>query len=459
MRLVRMVFCVLLVSRAAPAAECAFVATSGIDAVTVVDALRGEVTGHLPAGTMPTAVAVTADGQRAYVVNTEARTVSVLDLATRRSLATIPVGAFPNAIALHPDGQRAYVVERYENRLAVIDTATNAVVRHVSTSGVLPGGIAITRDGRRGFVANSDSESVGILDLTADRPLGSLLVGKLPFDVALTPDDAFLYVGNAEAGSVSVVRTDDPGVVATIPVGGFPIGIAVHPSGSFAYVANAPVGDVTVIDDATHTVLTTIPVAQESSPTELASIAMLADGSAALATDYVFGNLYALDTRAHAVRGFTSLRSNMTAPERVVVARLAGRCPISPDPLLTAAIDASAATIPLERADLLPFAGTLRIDDELLAYEGAFRRESVLNAARGARGTIAAEHLPGTPCHLVGRPGDASCDGPTTAADVTALITQIPAGDPAPCGGDLQYDGTVDAADLPPLLTAIFAVL
>ena len=46
-------------------------------------------------GTGPLGVAITPDGKRAYVTNSDSGDVSVIDTATNMVVATIPVGTLP----------------------------------------------------------------------------------------------------------------------------------------------------------------------------------------------------------------------------------------------------------------------------------------------------------------------------------------------------------------------------
>jgi YVTN family beta-propeller protein len=90
----------------------------------------------------------------AYVTNrTSAGTVSVIDTATNTVVATVGVGSFPLSVAVTPNGQRAYVTNQSSNNVSVIDTATNAVVATVPV-GLAPKGVAITPDGKLAYVAN-----------------------------------------------------------------------------------------------------------------------------------------------------------------------------------------------------------------------------------------------------------------------------------------------------------------
>ena len=54
-------------------------------------------------------MAVTPDGTRAYVTDSNDDTVSVINTATNTVIATIPVGTSPGDVAVNPDGTRVYV--------------------------------------------------------------------------------------------------------------------------------------------------------------------------------------------------------------------------------------------------------------------------------------------------------------------------------------------------------------
>jgi YVTN family beta-propeller protein len=445
-----------LAASAAAAAECAFVAMGAIDAVSVFDLERQRVTGMLPVGQRPVAVAVARDGLTVWVANTDANTVSIVDLDTRRVVATVPVGQFPTDIKAHPDGVRFYVADRRSDRLSVIDGPTRTVTGTISTQGSGPSDIEITRDGTRAYVANSFSNRVTAIDLVNARALGGVQVGEIPFDVALSPDETRAYSANVESGSVSVIRLADLAVVDTISVGGNPIGVAALAGRSIVYAANGPLGQVSVIDAEANEVLTTILVSEPPFTAELAGITLSIDGTRAFTPDFLLGNLFEIDTATHEVASFTSVGGAGANPERVTLAEVAGPCPVSPVPLLTAGVAASDVVVPLERPDLLPVAGTLLVEGELLTYDGRRLREAVIGVTRGVEGTQAAPHAAGAPAELVGQHGDANCDGRISAADVTGLIERIPAGDPGACGADVVRDGFVTPADLPVLVTVLF---
>jgi len=68
--------------------------------------------------------------------------------------ATVKVGFDPYGVAVTPDGKKAYVANSNDNNVSVIDTTTNNITSTVIV-GPHPFGVAITPDGKMVYVANS----------------------------------------------------------------------------------------------------------------------------------------------------------------------------------------------------------------------------------------------------------------------------------------------------------------
>lgn len=447
--------CLFLAARAI-AVECALVATSGFDAVTVVDLASGDVTARIPTAEYTVSVVVGADGRTAYAANAEDNSVSVIDLAPGIVTATISVGASPLAIAPHPDGQRLHVVERNAGRISVVDLTRGAVVGAIVTGGT-PTGIAATRDGRLAYVAEFFSSRVAVLDLDQERLITWIAAGEQPFDLALSPDEKTLYVANVTSADVTVIDTAARRRVTSIPVGGFPSGVAFHPSRAFAYVSDAPEGGVTVIDTERNVVETSFRF-HEGFTLNASAVAMTPDGATALVPDFVYGNLYFIDTATHTVRNFFPLGSSSAGPQRLAVASLATRCPRPPMPRLAADLTPVGTEMKVDRLDALPISGTVRIDGEVITFRSQdLTAHTVRELGRGIHGTSPAEHASGTLVLLI-RPGDANCDARISAADPVAIARAIATGgEPGPCGDDLNGDGLVEPRDLDAALVRLFS--
>jgi YVTN family beta-propeller protein len=219
------------------------------------------------------AVAITPNGQTAYVPNWVSGSVTPLDTATNTPGTAIPVGN-PRGIAITPDGQTAYVANFFSKvggaagSVSPIDTATNTPGTEIPLRG-FPLAIAITPNGQTAYVTVSnpiaDSDTVIPIDTATNTPGTAIPVDKGPHSIAITPNGHTAYVGNLDSHTVTPIDTATNTAGTAIHLSGPPAGIAITPNGQTAYVSNGGtagtgVGNVTPIDIATNTPGTEIPL-------------------------------------------------------------------------------------------------------------------------------------------------------------------------------------------------------
>jgi YVTN family beta-propeller protein len=250
---------------AATGASTVYVAGYRSDTVTPIDTATNTAGPAIRVGPQPIAIAVTPNGRTAYVVNQNASvagpdisdgTVTPITTATNTPGNPIKVGRLPAAIAITPDGQTAYVVNQGDNTVTPIATATNTPGKPIKV-GMLPTAIAITPDGQTAYVASMGigDGSVTPISTATNEPGKPVSVGYDPKAIVVTPDGQTAYVVNSGgytgtssgqihlAGTVTPISTatDRPG--ATITIGGNPtlVAMAITPDGQTAYVlADAP---------------------------------------------------------------------------------------------------------------------------------------------------------------------------------------------------------------------------
>ena len=120
-------------------------------------------------------------------------------------VATVAVGTNPQGIAITPDGNYAYVTNFNSNNVSVIQISTNTVVATVAV-GTNPQGIAITPDGNYAYVTNSSSNNVSVIQISTNTVVATVAVGTNPYGVAITPDGNYAYVANQDFNDVSVIQ-------------------------------------------------------------------------------------------------------------------------------------------------------------------------------------------------------------------------------------------------------------
>jgi YVTN family beta-propeller protein len=229
----------------------------------------------LPKDSDPCGLAISADDTKAYVCLSIKNTLAVVDLAAGAVRQQIPVGIAPWTVALSPDGNTAYVSDwggRFPVRgdLTATSAGTAVVVdaRGVASSGVVsfvnlasgvesaqvatglhPSDLALSHGGNTLFVANANSDTVTIIDTHTKtvretllvRPDPTLPFGSEPDGLALNSDEKTLLVACAGNNAIAVVRLPYARHTNTLVQGFFPTDWypgAVVADKSFAYVAN-----------------------------------------------------------------------------------------------------------------------------------------------------------------------------------------------------------------------------
>ena len=157
-------------------------------------------------------IAVSLNDKLIWVVNPSDDSVSVIRPDTFQLLAKIAVGDEPQSIALTPDGQYAYVANAAAGTVTAIKINNpawgtfSAAVETTLTTGAEPWNIVTSPDGLRVFVANSGQDTITIIDATTRTIVGHVdLRNSLandpdrsrhfqPRGLAVTADNTKLYV-------------------------------------------------------------------------------------------------------------------------------------------------------------------------------------------------------------------------------------------------------------------------
>ena len=145
------------------------------DVVIVVDMSDGNVLDSipLPAGSNPVAVEFTPDGSLAYVANTGNNTVSIIDASSRTVLDNVLVGGEPVGIAFTPDGTEAWIANRFSDDVTLIDVSTGMVTSTIDV-GLQPGSVGFTPDGTVAYVPHGGEKSLSVVDVASGTVVDTL---------------------------------------------------------------------------------------------------------------------------------------------------------------------------------------------------------------------------------------------------------------------------------------------
>ena len=190
--------------------------------------------GRTPVGGAPRGMAVDTQRGRIYVANSGSNDVSVIDAYTMRLLATVPAGLRPVDVAV--EGDHVFVVNADSDSVAAIDGESNRLSSVVPVS-IMARGMAVHPDTGRLYVACASTNSVFVLE--DEQVVDEIPVGLHPAEVAFSPDATELFVLNYVGGNVMVVSTSDNHILKTAQVGRLPQGLAIAPDTGQLYTSDA----------------------------------------------------------------------------------------------------------------------------------------------------------------------------------------------------------------------------
>jgi len=267
------------------------------DTVSAVDVASKTLAGEARSAMhTPGAIAITADGQHAYVAGLDGSDLRLFDLATGKPVgAPIKVGAEPDGIALTPDGTQALVSNSMSNTVSVIDTASGAVTATIPVNAD-PQQIVMDGPDTAYVTGGASTEE---LNLTTDTVAATVHTYYAGGGLALSPDGSTLYVPVLKG--VDVINTATNTLTSTITLpGNQNYGDAISPDGSRLYVTGGPIniGVVYVVD------LTTDKVVAHAPAKSLAeAIAISPDGSQVYLASLLAPRLSVLSTSTDTITG------------------------------------------------------------------------------------------------------------------------------------------------------------
>ncbi len=207
----------------------AYTTSGAANAVLVVDVARRRVVRTIPTAASPHGLRMRPDGREIYVAGTAGGAVSVLNVTRYREAARIPVGRGPVQVGFLPDGARVYVTLRDDNAVAAIDTRTRRVIGTIPV-GRGPIQLFATPDGRFVYVANQGTEdrpdsTVSVIDTQRNAVVKTLITGRGAHGVVVSDDGRRVFIANTFAGTVTVIDVAAQRVIGSVRVGAGPGGI------------------------------------------------------------------------------------------------------------------------------------------------------------------------------------------------------------------------------------------
>ncbi|HTV57530.1 MAG TPA: YncE family protein [Verrucomicrobiae bacterium] len=277
--------------------------------LAIVNPATLEVVGRVPVGADPHEVAVSADGDTAYVSNygffgkgAPGHTISVVDLVSQKPLPPIDLTPLFAPHGLDFAGGEPYftaegskVIGRYNPGTHKIDwvmgtgqdrthmlrvffdpaeiftanvaSGTISIFQETGTPArtdwkatVVPvgrgsEGFDVTRDRGQLWVANADDGTVSIVDTSAKKVIQTFPDSvKHANRLKFTQDGKYALISDLQSDDLTVLSVASRSVYKKIPLGSPSEGILIAPDGEHAYIALGPANAVDVIDLSNWTV-------------------------------------------------------------------------------------------------------------------------------------------------------------------------------------------------------------
>lgn len=172
-------------------AGTAYIVEQSKDQVAVLDVATDPavptVTTTIPTGSRPVAIAVTPNGDTAYVANSGDGTVTAITLTgSSHPTRQIKVGGNPQAIAITPNGELAYVIRGGNTPVVPIITSTNTVGPGFGGVGGNPIAVAINPNGKTGYVVSASSAQLVPFSIPEEAASQAKAISTAPGPWALT---------------------------------------------------------------------------------------------------------------------------------------------------------------------------------------------------------------------------------------------------------------------------------
>ncbi len=240
------------------------------------------VVGRVQAELFPTTIALTPDGQYAFVANSDfhgdhprENVITVVHTPTMKKITDLPACDMPHGVKANRAGTRVYVSCMHGDEILEFDVGTLRLIRRAGTGGghsapghgaaCAPTFVTVSPDDRQLYVACNAAGTLQAWDAKSFERLGEVKTGKGAYNVEPTPDGKLVLVTNKKDRSVSLVEAASLKEVARVATSKPVVhGIAFSPDGRVAYISCESVGSdpgaVDVLDLVSRRVIASIPV-------------------------------------------------------------------------------------------------------------------------------------------------------------------------------------------------------
>jgi YVTN family beta-propeller protein len=209
-----------------PNAKWLVAASLRLDRIDIYDAGTYELVHRLPAATMPSHIAFSADSKTVFVTLQGTNGLISIDLASGKVNWTVPIGPTPAGIITRPDGTLLVGVMG-ANYIVQVDPLNGNIIGKVTT-GYGAHNFLYSPDGKTLYVTNRIAGTISVLDADTLEVKNTLQAPGGPDDMAMSPDGQQLWATGRWHAWVDVIDLASGALKASVPVGRSPHGIFVY---------------------------------------------------------------------------------------------------------------------------------------------------------------------------------------------------------------------------------------
>lgn len=202
------------------AGDLVIVANEGAARLDLVT-LQGRVVGHVALKANPHDIAISPNGQQAWVSLNGLDQLAVVDLTARKLERYVRTDQRPHDLLFAPDG-RLWVSDWDEG--VYVYTARGRPVKQMIV-GVQVHHLAFTPDGEQAWLTDHEGARIFVADARSLRVLDSFRSGGAPHHVTITRDGRWAVVTDHEHGRLVLFAVATRRRVASVPVGAGPHGV------------------------------------------------------------------------------------------------------------------------------------------------------------------------------------------------------------------------------------------
>lgn len=239
-----------------------YTTSQGENVVSVIDMSKGEMITSVETGSEPGAIALSKDGTKLFVGNTdlsrmsEPDYMSIVNTATLEVEKQVIVGTAPTNLFVSEVNPYVYVVASRDADIYVYDLVKEDIVGVIDVGapmGKFSYGIEFNTDESIMYVSNTLEDKIIVVDVATESVITEIETGDAPTEIVLNADDSLLYVATSGSNSLEVYETTYYTQVSSQKIGAKPLNLKIYPNpnkqGSYhLYVNCSGQNEVLIID-------------------------------------------------------------------------------------------------------------------------------------------------------------------------------------------------------------------